>query len=47
MFIKVLYIFIIVVGTLNWLGEDTDIQGIKGLLEIILGVLIYGICNCL
>ena len=42
--IKVLWIFFIVIGVINWLGSYDKEGSIMGLLEIIVGMLIHYTC---
>lgn len=44
MIITVIWIFFIIIGVINWLFADDDKGTIKGILEIILGLLIRYTC---
>ena len=44
MIIKVLWIFFIAIGVINWLGSHDKEGSIMGILEIIVGLLIRYTC---
>ena len=44
MIITVIWIFFIIIGVINWLFSDDDKGTVKGILEIILGLLIRYTC---